>query len=317
MHSEKNNLARTRKLNLLTSKQKQAKDILSDIELLNEDKRLKGDSYEKNLIQRKIDKKEELFSELIKEIEKIEDSINNNQIEDDLNDISQVSNSIAATNSDEGVKEQKESFWQSKTVQKVGFVGSLASIIGLLIVFLPLNSNDLLQLTVFVTDRKGNVVLQGEGKLNIPLGNNALNAYIGENGRTNFGDISTSFKGEEITIGLEAKGWEIADGQNTFTFTGKPIRLKVKRDNSLGIIKGVVKSRDGQTFISGALVRINTDTTILTDEFGVFKIVLPTQMQVENKNDGYLLTVTKDEYQTKTQYHFPNSSDAEVRIDKN
>jgi len=317
MQSEKNGLARKQKENLLDSKQKEAKDILSDIKLLNEDKRLKADSYEKNLIQRKIDKKEALLSQLIKEIEKVEESIKKNHKEDDLNDTTQESTATDKINSSANAKSQKKSFWQSKTVQKVGFIGSLASIIGLLFLFFPLESNDLLQLTIFVTDTKGNVVIENEGELNIPLGNNALNAKIGEDGRTNFGDIPVSFKGEKITVGLNAKGWEIADGQNTFIFTGKPIKLKVKRDDSLGIIKGVVKSRDGQTFISNALVRINTDTAILTDEFGVFKIVLPTQMQVKNENNSYLLTVTKDEYQTKTQYHYPNSSDAEVRLEQN
>lgn len=173
-----------------------------------------------------------------------------------------------------------------------------------------------LQLTVFVTDTQGNPALEQEGRLHIPIGNRALNEIIGANGRTNFGDITVDNKGDSIVIGLEAEGWEISDGKNTFEFTGEPIQLIVKRDNSLRIVKGVVKSRDGQSFISDALVRINTDTIIRTDEFGVFRVVLPPQMSVKEVEDRYLLTVSKEGYETVTQYYSPQSSDAEIRLVK-
>ena len=178
------------------------------------------------------------------------------------------------------------------------------------------NNHSTTQLTVFVTDTKGNVVLEHEGRINIPLGNRPLNEVIGANGRTNFPDITAENKGDTIQIGLDAEGWEIADGNNTFLFTGKPIHLKVKRDNTLGIIKGVVKSRDGQEFIEGALVRINTDTAVLTDALAIFKIVLTEKMRVKKETDSYLLTVSMEGYKTKTQYYYPKSSDAEIRLDK-
>ncbi len=171
-----------------------------------------------------------------------------------------------------------------------------------------------LQLTVFVTDTKGNPVLQQEGRLHIPMGNRPLNEIIGEHGRTNFGDITPDNKGDSIVIGLEAEGWEIADGKNTFEFTGAPLTLIVKRDNSLSTIKGVVKTRDGQSFIPDAVVRVNTDTMIRTDMFGVFKIVLPPHMSVTQAEDRYLLTVTKGGYETEMQYYSPRSSDAEIRL---
>lgn len=171
-----------------------------------------------------------------------------------------------------------------------------------------------LQLTVFVTDTNGNPVLQQEGRLHIPMGNRALNEVIGENGRTNFGDIALTNKRDSIVIGLEAEGWEIVGGKNSFEFTGEPIQLIVKRDNSLGTIKGVVKTRDGQAFIPNALVRINTDTLIRTDSFGVFKIILPPSMSVKRVEDRYLLTVSKTDYETTMQYYSPRSSDAEIRL---
>jgi len=70
----------------------------------------------------------------------------------------------------------KSPFWQNKIVQYLGIFGSLASMIALYFVFYPPHTNDNLQLTVFVTDTEGNVVLENEGELNIPLGNRSLNA---------------------------------------------------------------------------------------------------------------------------------------------
>lgn len=214
------------------------------------------------------------------------------------------------------VSPQPNFFWKNKNIQLIGLIGSLASIIGLLFIFFPTSDNEILQLTVFVTDTKGNVALENEGELNIPLGNRILNAPIERKGRTNFGDIPYKLKGMPITVGLDAEGWEIVSGKNTFIFTGEPIHLKVKRDNSLGIIKGIVKSRDGQEFIEGALVQINTDTSIFSNAQGVFQIVLPEQMQIQKETDTYLLTVSKQSYKTKTEYYSPRSSDAEIRLKK-
>lgn len=172
------------------------------------------------------------------------------------------------------------------------------------------------QLTIFVADNQGNVVLENEGRLNIPLGNRSLNEIIGANGRTNFPDITTKNKGDTILIGLEADGWKIADGHNTFVFTGEPIHLIVEKDGNLGKIVGEVRTRDGQETIEGARVQINSDTVIVTDSLGLFKILLPEKMQVEKETDGYRLTVNKEGFRTQTQYHYPNSSDAMIWLIK-
>lgn len=203
-----------------------------------------------------------------------------------------------------------------KTVAVImGILGGTAEVLNVLNLF-PFNSSRNLQLTVFVTDIKGNAVLEHEGKLNIPLGNRSLNEVIGTNGRTNFSDITGDNKGDTIVIGLDAPGWEIVDGKNTFVFTGEPIHLKVKKDDTLGTIKGVVKSRDGQVFIEGALVQINTDTFAVTNKLGVFRIVLPEKMRIKSDLERYLLTVSKEGYETQNEYYSPLSSDAEFRLNK-
>lgn len=195
----------------------------------------------------------------------------------------------------------------------IGIFGGLGEVMNLVNIF---PRPEKLQLTIFITDAKGNVVLENRGRLNIPLGNRSLNEIIGANGRTNFPDITADNLGDTLHIGLEADGWELAKSNPSFVFDGNPIHLTVKRDDSLGRVQGVVKSRDGQEFIAGALVLINTDTTALTDSLGIFRITLPEKMRVKKHTDRYRLTVSKKGYQTAAEYHAPGSSDAEIRLEK-
>jgi len=195
----------------------------------------------------------------------------------------------------------------------LGVIGSLASIISLICFFYP--KPDVEQLTVFVTDAKGIVVLEKEGELNIPLVDRSLNKTIGEDGRTNFGGIPSSYKGDNIKIGLDAEGWLI-DGPNTFLFEGKPIKLIVKQDNSLGTIRGSVMTRDGQSFIDSAKITINADTTIYSNKNGLFEIILPQNMRIDKPTKQYRLTVSKEGYQTETQLCGVKSSPAEIRLIK-
>ena len=172
------------------------------------------------------------------------------------------------------------------------------------------------QLTIFITDVHNNVVLENEGKINSSIGNSSLNTTIGENGRVNFSDIPIHYIGDTIKIGIDAENWEIADNSKVYIFSGEPIHVTVKQDVRLGIIKGVVRSRDGQQFIKNAIVKINSDTVIYSDTFGIFKILLPERMRIKDVNDSYMLTVSKKGYKTKTQYFVPKSTEAEIRLEK-
>ena len=198
----------------------------------------------------------------------------------------------------------------------IGIIGSILFAIGIFYTKVLNKDYQILQQTVFVTDINGNVVLENEGELNIPLGNRSLNAGIGEDGRTNFGDIPIDLKGDSITIGLKAEGWEIINNKNKFVFTGNPIILKIRRDNSLGLISGVVKSINGQEFIAEALVHINNDTILKTNDFGIFRAVLPKPIRLKNQADTYLFTVSKEGYKTVSEYYSPLGGKIEIRLQK-
>lgn len=198
----------------------------------------------------------------------------------------------------------------------VGLIGFTVFIIGLFYYVASLNHTNIPQLTIFVTDTKGNVILQHEGEINISIGNRSLYETIGQNGRINFGDILPIYLGDSIQIGFKAEGWELAKPSNSFVFTGNPIKIMIKKDNSLGVIKGSVRTRDGQTFLPNALVRINSDTSILTNNLGNFKIILPEKMQIPKENHSYILTVSKAGYITESLPYNPKSSAADFRLEK-
>ena len=220
--------------------------------------------------------------------------------------------SINATNP------RKPIIWKYVTATAIiiGILGSLAEVLNFVNIFSPNLKSEKLQLTVFVTDTKGNVVLEHEGELNTCIGNRSMRETIGEDGRTNFGDILPDYLGDTIKIGVKAEGWEIAGDKNTFVFSGGPIQLKVKKDDSLGTIKGIIKTRDGQQFIVGAKVLINTDTLIYSDENGIFNIVLPERMQIKNIATPYTLTISKEGYETKSVYYYAKSSNGDIRLYK-
>ncbi|MEO0470659.1 MAG: hypothetical protein AAF206_13620 [Bacteroidota bacterium] len=170
------------------------------------------------------------------------------------------------------------------------------------------------QLTIYVRDSKGNVVLEHEGMINTSIGNRPMRETIGEDGMVNFGDILPEFLGDSITIGFQSNGWELINQKNTFLFDGKPVYLLIRRDNSLGIIKGVVKTRDGQDLVEGARVLINADTVVFTDLNGIFQVLLPEPMRVQTPAEAYRLTVSKKGFKTIVDYFYVKSSEAQIRL---
>ena len=197
-------------------------------------------------------------------------------------------------------------------------LGGIVSVITLLAGFFkepePVDPTPIPQLTVFVTDLNGNVVLEHTGEVNTSLGNRSLRITIGEDGRVNFDDLQKSYIGDTIQLGFKADGWRLANPDTTYVFTGKPIILKIRRD--LGTIKGTVKNRETADYIAGATVRINTDTIVYTDSLGVFNIELPLKYQVPDIHHRYKLEASAKGYETDALFFQPLSSPADFRLVK-
>jgi len=174
----------------------------------------------------------------------------------------------------------------------------------------PSNSKTV-QLTIFIRDSDENPALIGEGMINVLLKRSHRNYYssIGEGARVIFEEIGERNLGDSLVIGLNAKGWETV-GQVRFIFTGDPIILRVSKDNSL---KGVIRTRNGDSLIPKVGISINSDTTIFSKEDGSFKVLLPKKYWVDTPNLPYNLTFKKDGYKVNTELCYPNT-EVEIRL---
>lgn len=202
----------------------------------------------------------------------------------------------------------------------VGILAAIFTIVGISITNLSDNSLDYsrnnLQLTVLVSDEQGNIILENEGEIVIDLGNDRRVAAIGEHGRTNFGEIPNTFKGKKIQIGFSKSGFETIENTTEVIFTGTPIKLHVRRDVSLGVIKGSVQEKFANgSYLEKVEVRINNDTILYTDGNGNINVILPVHMRTKNSDERYKLVVVKEGYEKVVEYYSPLSNPFDIRLD--
>ncbi len=209
----------------------------------------------------------------------------------------------------------ESTFWK-----KMGYVAIVAGILGGFAEFcnfiniFPNSSGDSLQLTVYVQDANSKPIpeLQNRGQIIVRFGHDLRDPVIGENGRTNLGEIPSDFRGKEVEVVLVAEGWEPVSPGKKYKMDGGQIYLTVRRDNSLGTIQGIVQTRDGSEFVAGALVMVDHDTTVYTDSLGRFRLVLPEKMHKES----YLLTVKKAGFKEARELYRPKTTPADIRLEK-
>ncbi len=206
--------------------------------------------------------------------------------------------------------------------QWVGGISVIIGILGGIAEFSGINLQSLfdsgstyppLQLTVYVHGQKGrqDIVLDNKGKLIADFGNRRDPRRIGEDGRTNFGEIDRRFLGKEIGLFVEADGFEVAHPDTAYIYDGKPIYLAVERAKSMGRINGLITDKNGSGLM-GVTILIENDTTTQTDNLGRFRLNLPKHKIQES----YKLTIQKAGYQTKSRPYHPNSSLFEVELDR-
>jgi hypothetical protein len=173
------------------------------------------------------------------------------------------------------------------------------------------------EVEVHWTDVASDLILRNEGKVTLDYENGKIDAPI-VGGIAQFRGISSEFCGNEVQLLLKAEGWEIVKPKDKYILNDEPIQLEIRRDSTLGIIRGIIKSSDETEVIVGAEIIISTkggDTTIYSKKGGRFRVVLPTKMQVSNKIKRYTLNISADGY-------FPNDwfckplSNCPVRLDK-
>ncbi len=213
-------------------------------------------------------------------------------------------------------KSQSRSWRKCRIVAVVMIIVFLVGIAGitrygLRRVFGGLATEEAMQLTVYVHGPNGpqDIVLSNEGKLIVDFGNRRDSRQIGEDGRTNFGEIGRHFLGELIGMSVDAEGYEISNPDSSYTYDGEPIYLAVNMSNQLGIIQGKVRSRDGKQFLSNVLIEVAGETTT-TNSLGNFHMELPARLWRRE----YLLFAQKEGYQIKEEKYYPNLGGIEIRL---
>ncbi len=170
------------------------------------------------------------------------------------------------------------------------------------------------QLSIYVIDTENNPKLVGEGIVNARLieSHRVYTSTIGNGGRVIFEEIGKENINDSVLIGIEASGWEII-GKKKFIFTGNPIHIRVGKESSLGIIKGFIKTRDGGNLIPNVHININSDTSIVSNPDGTFKVLLPKEYWVSENNIPYQLTFNKTGFKVTSESCYPNQ-EIEVRL---
>ncbi len=170
-----------------------------------------------------------------------------------------------------------------------------------------------LQLTVYVhgPDGRQDVVLENEGQVMLDLRNDRRTPQIGENGRTNFGEISRDFLGKAVPLSVQAEGYEMAHPDSNYVYDGEPIYLEVRKDKRLGLITGIVTDENKQG-LAGATILIENDITASTDSMGRFRLRLP----VDRIKESYQLRIQKEGYQSKTRTYYPNSNLFKLELER-
>ena len=88
-------------------------------------------------------------------------------------------------------------------------------------------------------------------------------------------------------------------------------QLSIIPDGKFGSISGNIKDVDGNP-IAGCLIKIDGDTSVITNASGDFAITLPYRMQKEQ----YILFVIKEKFKPQKHDYFAGSGNIDIRLKK-
>ncbi len=196
--------------------------------------------------------------------------------------------------------------WMAGTIVIIGILAGIVGITGfdLKSLFGMIWPEKALQLTVYVHGPKSqqDIVLDDEGMLIADFGNRRDTRRIGEDGRTNFGEIGSRFLGKEIGLSLKAEGYEVSRPDTIYVYDGEPIYLEVKSSCQFCTLAGTVQSQGGR-LLSGIVVMVKgTALEDTTDQNGRFLIKVPPEQEQEE----YILSIVSKGRITWENYVTPS-----------
>lgn len=130
---------------------------------------------------------------------------------------------------------------------------------------------------------------------------------IGAEGEAYFSEIPSSFRNQEVPIGLESNDFELSDPKRTYRLNGAGIYVPVKKRD--GRISGRVEDDNGNP-LSGAKVQVGDLPPATSDSTGHFEFAIPgEQLKPELELD-----VVRAGYLPKRLKVVPNANDVVVQL---
>jgi hypothetical protein len=128
-------------------------------------------------------------------------------------------------------------------------------------------------LTVYVhgKDDRNDVVLRNSGRVFMDLDGDRRSEPIGENGQAIFPAIPSHFRGQEIPIWVDAKGFESTVADQKARVDGANLYLPVRRKS--GHVSGRVQDQDGNPIANADLTLVGLSRH--SDASGHFEFVIP------------------------------------------
>jgi hypothetical protein len=147
-------------------------------------------------------------------------------------------------------------------------------------------------LTVYVHGQAGpqDLILRSQGAVLLDLGSERRREPIGDKGQAFFPEIPASFHGQEVNVGLDAEGYELANSASKLRLEGTSLYLSVRK--KLGHLKGHVQDERGNPIVGATVTVAGLPTH--TRSFGEFDLSIPgdsiqDDLVLEVKANGYAL----------------------------
>lgn len=171
---------------------------------------------------------------------------------------------------------------------------------------------DSFAVTVFVHGEKGvqDVPLRNQGKVVIDLGSRRSEEAIGGRGEAVFSEIPSKFRGQEVPVWVDAKGFEMVDSNVRKRLDGSSLYLAVKRQAVT--VHGRVQDKEDAEPIAGARIRVREIATT-SDAAGLFSFEVPGNLVKEDLT----LSISAPGYKTRNERLYPGSTDPVVQLTKN
>ena len=164
--------------------------------------------------------------------------------------------------------------------------------------------------TVYVHGSAGrhDLTLRNNGSVLIDTGGLRRAAAIDANGQSIFTEIPANFRGQEVTVGLDADGYEPVNTNEKAKLNGQPIYLEIRR--KAGRIAGHVEDSAGKA-LDGVTITV-AGITASTKPDGSFEVTIPG----DRVEPALILRAVAAGYTAWADTVVPNSNDISITLHK-